>query len=288
MSDSVRVAWRVNGERLTVLGWGRAVLLQLAHPLVAAGVDEHSTFRASPRDRLHRFDRTLGAMLKMTYGGPEEAQGAARGIDDIHGRVNGRLEETVGPFQAGTAYSARDPALLAWVHATLLDSTLLTYRRLIGPLSRADQDRYCADAMWIGPHLGIPDEMLPRDTAELTAYLKREIASGRIVVGPTARRLARDLLTPVAGPAGWLDLPVRLPYNLVTVGLLPPSIRAAYGLPWTPAHQAAFAITVMLCRLTVPLLPDALRRWPRARAAVGLARPPRGRGTFGSRSACAE
>ena len=45
------VAERINGERLVVLGWGIAILLQVAHPLVAAGVAEHSSFTR------HRFSR---------------------------------------------------------------------------------------------------------------------------------------------------------------------------------------------------------------------------------------
>jgi uncharacterized protein (DUF2236 family) len=267
MTDLAPVAWRVNGERLALLGWGRAVLLQFAHPLVAAGVADHSGFRGSPRERLHRFERTLGAMLRLTFGSPEEAHRTARGIDGIHGRVNGHLRETVGPFSAGTAYSARDPALLTWVHATLLDSTLLTYRLLIGPLSRAEQDRYCAEATWMGPLLGIPLEMLPRSTRELEIYLAETLASGQIVVGPTACRLARDLLSPSDGLAGLIDLPLRLPYRLLTAGLLPPAIREAYGLGWTRAHQAAFAATIAICRRSLPILPDAVRRWPEARAA---------------------
>ncbi len=270
MPDSAPVAWRVNGERLAVLGWGQAVLLQLAHPLVAAGVADYSTLRISPRQRLRRFRRTLRAMLTLTYGSPEAVRKTARWIDGIHGQVHGRLQDTCGVFPAGTPYSARDPALLRWVHATLLDSTLLTYRLLIGPLSRMEQDRYCAEATWMGPILGIPVELLPADATQLAAYLDAMFSSGQIAVGPTARRLACELLNASPGLSGLLDLPLRLPYHVMTVGLLPPPLRDAYQLSWSPAYQLAFDAAVATCRRLVPLLPDAVRRWPEARRASQL------------------
>lgn len=265
-ADPRPTARRVNGERLAVLGWGRAVLLQFAHPLVAAGVADHSGFRSSPRDKVERFGRTLRAMLALTFGGPEEADRAARTIDAIHGRITGRLPEPIGVFPAGTPYSARDPALLRWVHATLLESTLLAYTRLVGPLSRADQDRYCAETAWVGTVLGVPAALMPRMTSQLRAYMAETYASGQIVVGPTGRMLGRALLASEPGPAGLVDLPLRLSYGLLTFGFLPPELRSAYGFGWSAAHAVAFRTVTRASRLIVPRLPSSVRRWPEARA----------------------
>ena len=260
------IARRLNGERLAILGWGRAVLLQFAHPLVAAGVAEHSGFRSSPRDKVERFGRTLRAMLALTFGTPSEAEGAARAIDAIHGRINGRLAEAVGIFPPGTPYSARDPELLRWVQATLVESTLLAYTRLVGPLSPAERDAYCAETAWVGPQLGVPAELLPRTTAQLRVYLDGMYASGQIVVGPTGRMLGRALFESEPGPAGLVDLPLRLSYGLVTAGLLSPGLRAAYGLRWSRGHQIAFRALTRSSRLLTPRLPESARRWPEARA----------------------
>ena len=265
------IARRVNGERRAILGWGRAVLLQFAHPLVAAGVADHSGFRSSPRDKVERFGRTLRAMLALTFGSPEEAEHAARVIDAIHGRINGRLHQAVGIFPAGTQYSARDPELLRWVHATLLDSTLLAYTRLVGPLNRAEQDRYCAETAWIGPLLGAPAELLPRDTGQLRAYLGEMYASGAIVVGPTGRMLGRALFESEPGLAGLIDLPLRLSYGLVTAGLLAPELRAAYGFGWSRGHEATFRTLKRASRVVVPRLPGSIRRWPESRRQTGTA-----------------
>jgi uncharacterized protein (DUF2236 family) len=258
------IAWWINGEMAGLLGWGRAILLQVAHPLVAAGVAEHSQFTADPLGRLRRLRRTLDAMLTLTFGTADEAAAVARHIDGIHGRVRGTLGEPVGALPAGTPYFARDPALLRWVHATFVDSALRVYQLYVGPLTSAEQDRYCAEATAIEPLLHIPAGYLPRNAAALQEYLNAMLASGQITVGDPARRIARALLAPLGPPPlRPLEALVRLPI----VGLLPPPVRAAYGFPWTPRHARTLAVSAALVRGVQPILPAALRRWPIARAA---------------------
>ncbi|MFN0071458.1 MAG: oxygenase MpaB family protein [Chloroflexota bacterium] len=260
-----RVAWKLNAERLVILGWGRAVLMQLAHPLVAAGVAEHSQFRASPLDRMRRFRRTLDAMLTFTYGSTEDAQRVANHINGIHDRVSGSLDTTTGALQKGAVYSAHDPELLRWVQATLLDSTLQTYERFVGPLSADLQDRYCTEARSIGPLLGIPDELMPQTRAELSAYIEEMLGTETIAVGPTAQGLAANLLGLSHGVAGVLELPVMFSYRLATAGLLPASLRTAYRLRWSAAHQAMFEAGSRASRMIHPMVPSVISQWSAAR-----------------------
>ena len=261
------ITWRLHREVVLLAGWGRAILLQLAHPLVAQGVADHSGFAESPRGRVTRLRRTLGAMLALTFGTPDEAAHAADAINRIHDRVNGHLAEPAGGLAAGARYSAHDPALLAWVHATLVDTFLITYERFVAPLTPADRDRYCREAGAAAPLLGIPDEMLPRTADALAAYMERMLAGDQIVVTGTARRLAREVLSlglpPIARP---FTAAARLP----AVGLLPGNIRDAYDLPWTPWHERALAVMAATARRGLPLLPTSLRVWPAARRAAAL------------------
>jgi uncharacterized protein (DUF2236 family) len=257
-----------------LLGWGRAILMQFAHPLVAAGVAHHSLFVKSPALRRQRLLQTVNAMLALTFGTREEAERAAAGINAIHDRVHGTLDETTGPIAAGTAYSAHDPALLRWVHATLMDSFPLTYRRLVGPLPEADVDRYLLEAAGLEPLLGIPDGFLPRDRAALTMYFDEMAASGIVRVGPTARALAAVLLDPPLSswpPLLWPLAPVyRLALwwaRLPAIGLLPPALRAEYGFRWTCGHRLALNLLCAATRTAVPRLPGLLRYWPAARRA---------------------
>ncbi len=258
------VSWKIHREMAVVLGWGRAILLQFAHPLVARGVADHSGFQTERWGRLRRLHRTLDAMLTMTFGTEEDAALVARGINAIHDRVHGRLEEPAGTFPPGRQYSAHDPALLSWVHATLVESHLLAYELYVGPLSREEKDRYCLETSGIERLLGIPEGSLPRSTADLRGYLDGMLGSGEIVVTETARALAREIVSPpTAGGARPLYWFMRLP----TIGLLPPAIRDAYGFPWDGGRERALRRSARLARTFLPLVPSPLRHWPSARAA---------------------
>ena len=258
------IFWRVNREGLMVLSGPRALLLELAHPLVAAGVAEHSQFATDVVGRLRRLQRTLNAMLTLTFGTLDEAVAVARHIDGIHGRVKGQLGESTGALPAGTAYFARDPALLRWVHVTFVDSALRVYALYVGPLSQAERDRYCLETTAIEPLLHIPAGYLPRSAAALDAYLDEMLASGEIAVGETARGIARALLAPLGPP---VLRPLEALFRLPIVGLLPPAVREGYGFRWTPRHARALAASAGLCRWLRPGLPGMLCRWPAARAA---------------------
>ncbi|HEY4909853.1 MAG TPA: oxygenase MpaB family protein, partial [Methylomirabilota bacterium] len=159
--EAARTTWKLHREVVLLAGWGRAILLQLAHPMVAQGVADHSGFAEDSWGRVGRLRRTLAAMLALTFGTPEESAGAAAAINRIHDRVHGQLAEAAGPFASSAKYSAHDPALLAWVHATLLDTFLITYERFVAPLTPAERDRYCREASIAAPRLGVPAHVLP-------------------------------------------------------------------------------------------------------------------------------
>ena len=250
------VSRKIHAERVLLLGWGRALLLQFAHPLVAQGIAEHSGFLRHRRGRWRRLRRTLDAMLVMTFGTPDEAAGVARGINTIHDRVHGRIASPLatGP---GAEYSAHDPELLRWVHATLVDSFILTYELYVAPLTPAEKEQYCAESAGIEPLLGIPEGFLPRSTRALQGYMQAMLAGGDLAVNQFARRLARELLTPVPRIAFPLTMLARLP----TVGLLPAGLRADYGLAWSTRHEAALGASARAIRVLLRVMPRRIRHW---------------------------
>ena len=277
-SRPMRMSHRVNREAVVVLGWGRAILLQLAHPLVAAGVGAHSGFDAGVLAYARRMRSTIGAMLSLTFGTESEVRETAGRINAIHHRVHGRLDSTVGSYPAGTSYDATDPALLTWVHATLIDSQLRTYVLFVGPLARDEEDRYCAEAARIGPLLGVPASELPDTRDRLDRYLDLMQRRDRLAVGAGARRLAEALLAPPGrrwvAPALWLG-------RLTTLGLLPAPIRDAYGFPWRAKDARRLRSAAAVLRAARWVAPPVLREWPAARKArMGHPAPtaaPRGR-----------
>jgi uncharacterized protein (DUF2236 family) len=126
-----------NTPLVPFLGGGPAVLLQVAHPLVAAGVFEHSDVR---RDLWRRLVQTLRALYLIAFGTKEEDDRAAELVQAVHAHVNGARRTRLGRFPPGTRYSAFDPELMLWVHATLVQASLAAYERFVDPLSREDQE----------------------------------------------------------------------------------------------------------------------------------------------------
>ena len=251
------ISWRINREILVVSGWGRAILLQLAHPAIAAGVHDHSSFRGSLPAGLWRMHSTIDAMLSLTFGDADRMITTAAGINAIHDRVRGRVRDG-----GAGAYSAHDPDLQRWVHATLLDSIPLTYELLVGPLTPAERDLYCTEAAIIEPLLGMPAGSLPRNSAELDTYMGEMLAGGTIAVTETSRALARAVLYP---PHWYLVWPAFRAVQLLTIGSLPPSLRAAYGFTWRAREARAFSRWTTWLRTVRRLLPPLAREWPMAR-----------------------
>jgi uncharacterized protein (DUF2236 family) len=248
--------WQVDREIALLLGGGRALLMQLAHPAVASGVADHSHFREDP---IGRLSRTMDTMWSVVFGDSQQSGAALRRVDKIHQGVHGRVKD------GGRAktYDARDLRLLLWVHATLVDSTLVTHDLFVRQLSADEKNQYYEDTKIFGQLFGIPAEMMPRSLADFNAYLEGMIGGGEISVGETARDLARDILWPrpwVLRPGGPLQA-------LVTTGLLAPPLREAYGLEWTERKEKRFLLVASVIRRLLPFLPRIVRIVPHARRA---------------------
>jgi uncharacterized protein (DUF2236 family) len=236
----------VNREMTLLLGGGRALLMQLAHPAVAAAVDEHSDFKEQP---LRRLRLTLDLSFQLAFGTRAEAQSAARRINARHRGVRGQ------------GYDALDPDLLLWVHATLVDSSLVTYSAFVRPLSRRERAAYQRESLLTATMLGIPADRCPADLEAFEAYVEEMIASA-VVVDERARRLAHQVLAP---PLRLLPALAGFPLAAVTAGLLPERLRDAYGLGWGPAQRFAYAAARRLVPALLPALPAGLRQVPAAR-----------------------
>ena len=172
------IAWKINSEIVLLLGWNPAILLQVAHPLVAAGVMDHSLFLTDPAGRARRLWRTLNVMFDLTFGLPDEVQRAADAINAVHDRVHGELRQAAGPFEAGHGYSAHDPELLRWVHCTMLEvfpAHVPAVRgaalgRGVGPLLRRGEPG--------GAVAGRPGWLPAEQPAGARAYMREMLASG--------------------------------------------------------------------------------------------------------------
>jgi len=256
--------WRVNRERVLLLAGPRALLLQLAHPLVAAGVAQHDDFRSRP---LARLRRTLDAMLGIIFGSAAEAQRHAERVNHLHARVTGVLEVDAGPFARGTPYAALDPQLLFWVQATLLDSARLAYESFIGPLGEDERAQLYAESLRIGPLLRLPRERMPPDLGSFADAFQQMLDGPTLAITPQARALADDVLHPnLPGLPRWVgDLG-----SILTAGLLPPVLREGFGLRWGPGRERSFTRARRAVRTSLPWLPERVRWVPQERRARRL------------------
>jgi uncharacterized protein (DUF2236 family) len=251
-------AWRLNREAMLLLGAGpRALLLQIAHPLVAAGVADHSDFRTDPWRRLAG---TLRSYLTIVYGSTATARAEIRRLNTLHRGIS------------GIGYSARDPELSLWVHATLVDSTVAVADAWLEPITRARRAAFYAETRPIGRAFGIAEALLPADLEAFDRYVARMLGpSGSVRVSATARELAGVVLQPPLAPlAPWLAVvpPAAYAWTLwPSVGLLPASVREDYGLPWGPRERLVSAWLVAGWRAWRPILPASFRQMPMALAA---------------------
>ena len=250
------VAWKGGREAAIMLGGARAVLMQIAHPLIAMGVSAHSSYMKDPFGRaLHTF--MLGEML--TFGSFATARKAARTINRLHYHVHGQLPAEAGAYASGTAYNARDPELLLWVHATLVDTILLTYKLLIGPLTPTEEDEYYQQSKEVAHLLGLLPPTMPKTVTDLEQYVNEMVFSNRLAATPQARQLAHQVLFP---PAPRILRPFMHLNSQITCALLPQPVREIYGFEWDNRRQRVFDLSAQGMRIVIPRLPMYLRELP--------------------------
>jgi uncharacterized protein (DUF2236 family) len=251
--------WRVDREMVLLAAGGRALLMQLAHPKVAAGVAEHSHFKGDP---LGRLSRTMSTMWSIGFDETALARAALARVRNVHRKVQGTIPVTEA-LVAGTPYDAVDVELLFWVHATLIDSAMVAYDIFVKPLSSDEKSRYYDDSKKLAYLFEIPETILPASLADFNGYMERMLRSDEIAVGPTARSLAEEILY----PSLWILKPASPLFRLITAGLLPECLRDAYGLGWSEPKEKAFCLIAKWVRRLLPLVPKPLRVVPNARAA---------------------
>ncbi|HEX9234861.1 MAG TPA: oxygenase MpaB family protein, partial [Actinomycetota bacterium] len=145
-------SWQVSREVTVLFGGARALLMQAAHPLVLAGARQTGFYERNPWKRL---ERTLRLQFAITFGSRAEAREAAERINRVHADIHGVDEVT------GLAYDALDPELLLWVHACLIDSSLLFERLTVGRLDDEGRNGFHHEQMVGAEMLGLPRDRIP-------------------------------------------------------------------------------------------------------------------------------
>jgi uncharacterized protein (DUF2236 family) len=255
--------WRINREAVLLGAGPAALLLQIAHPLIAEGVAAHSDY---PTDPFGRLRRTLRTSLEMIFGDGPEAERAVARLNHIHAGVRGEVLDPGARLATGAdRYHALDPELLLWVQATLLVTSVRAYDAWVGRLRAADKETFWQEARAVGERLGIRRSVTPDHWVDLVAWFEGQLRpGGPIIVTQTARRLAPHIVRPPLPlvPAPLVDLAA-----LPGLALLPARIRDEYGIAWSPWHAFAARGLGRGVRAWVAVMPRAARAMPQARAA---------------------
>ncbi|MDX6615483.1 MAG: hypothetical protein QOD60_574 [Solirubrobacterales bacterium] len=267
------VTWDRAGDARGFLSAGYALILQVSHPTVGAGVGEHSDFKSDPWGRLFR---TLDFVNVTLYGGPEAAADMCRRVREMHKRIKGTKPD-------GSRYHALEPEAYAWVHATLGEAIVSGHNHFGRPFSDEDMRQFWPEWRGIGRLLGVRERDLPEDWDGFRGYFDRMVEE-RLEDTQTTRDVLESLAKPtppplsgIAGRAARIaGIPAARYSSLATIGQLPPVLRERLGIRWTKPKQAEFRALGRASRSATPLMPASLRnmgpsylRWRRKQIARG-------------------
>ncbi|WP_327351963.1 oxygenase MpaB family protein [Streptomyces sp. NBC_01304] len=272
------ILWTVAGDVRMLLTLPPALTMQVAHPAVGAGVDEHSVFRTDPWGR---GERSLRSVQLWVYGGERAAE---------EGRRLRALHKTIqGTDTRGRRYHALMPDYYAWVHATGFPVFRHTAKYLQRrPYTEAQERQLYAEWLQVGRILGIHDRDMPQTIEEFWPYYRKVLETEIEATAVVRELVAVDRPVPAPDRGPWLlRVALRAAWPLVfpplarfrrfiTIGLMPPDAREAIGLPWTEAQERRLRRFGRVVRTVVPLLPERLRYLPLAREARAKARVGRG------------
>lgn len=258
------ITWRINREAALFLGAGRAALLQVAHPWVAASLEQHSSVLRRP---IARFHNTFRIVFTMVFGTLDQAMAAARHLYALHTRITGELPENVAAYRRGSHYEANEVAALRWVFATLVESAVIAYESVLPPLLPSERERYYAESRLLAGLFGISAEALPEDWAAFAEYNRAMHASDGLGVSQGARRIGHSLLE---GAGSWIHPPHW--YRALTAAWLPARFREEFGLPFRERERRSAERALRWLPRTYRRLPEAVRfsgPWQEAQARLG-------------------
>ena len=227
------ISWKIDRESALFLGAGRAALLQLAHPWVAAALDRHSNLRNDP---LARFHNTFRVVFTMIFGTLSQALAASRQLYQLHTRIKGELPAPVARYSQGSPYQANEVNALLWVYATLIEGGLLAYNIVLPPLSSTERETYYTETKTLAALFGIPPDAMPADWSAFEAYTRAMLSSDMLGVNALSREMAHRVLH---GSGSWVPVPGW--YRALTAASLPERLRTEFALQYGKREEDAAA-----------------------------------------------
>lgn len=219
------MAWKLHREPALLVGGLRALMVQALHPLAIAAVADHSDYRA---DVWGRYARTTNYVVTTIFGTTRQAEAVGLRVREVHRPIRGVDRVT------GRPYAADDPELLLWIHATLVESFLLAYRRFVRPLAPAERDRYVAEMVRQAELVGLAAVAVPATERANDAFIAR-CRPQLVLTGPALEAVDTVLNPPLPRsrrPFWWVA-------GQAAVSLMPEHALELLGMRRNPAAEAA-------------------------------------------------
>jgi uncharacterized protein (DUF2236 family) len=188
------MSWELHSDVAAIaIGGVGAIVMEILHPSVMAGVQDLSSYREDP---FRRGRTTYGYVVTTTFGNARAAERLIAAVKRMHARVNGTRPD-------GVPYRALDPELIGWVHTCIPWAVMTAYERYNRPLAEAERNRYLAEQAVIGRMGGAGD--IPETAADLREYV--EAMRPNLGVNEQTREFFEFLLNApfgvrLPGPAG--------------------------------------------------------------------------------------
>ena len=245
------MTWKIYREPTMLLGGISALLLQIAHPAIAEGVRKFSNFH---EEYLYRAHRTFNAMAGFYFGSEELALKTARRLFKMHGIIRGKVGRKIDGWWQVENFCARDPELLTWVLATLVETSIRITELIHGPLPRSEKEQFFQESKIIATLMGIPAEQYPDDLSAFEKYYQIMLQSETLQVTPTNMRLSQIILKPPYGSN-------RI-FRAMAAVFLPEKFAIEYQLLPSPTEKKWINRFVKFLRFALKYLPKFLRFAP--------------------------
>jgi uncharacterized protein (DUF2236 family) len=270
----------VHRERAVGLMYGqRALMIGAMHPVAFTGTILDTNGLRAPWQRLAH----TGKVFETIYlGSREQADRALAFVRMLHERVGGTIPRDMGAWPGGTRYSAFDPELMLWTMAVIADSAEVTYEAFVRPLATDERERLWSEHVRFAELFGMPRDAAPPTHVEFREWWRGMLDGDRLHLTPEAREIGMQIAFEIPVPLH--VRPAAPVHNLLLLGTLPPEVREAYGLGWSPVQAATFAALTAAIRRSRPITPGVVRRGASSPAFDLIARTERDRLRRGDRA----
>ena len=261
------LTWKYFGQWTGMLQGSWAGSMQNMHPQLGAAVKDHSIFFMERMPRLYRSVYPIGGVV---FDGDRASKTGAE-VRDYHIGIKGVDEQ-------GRRYSALNPDVFYWAHATFFKSVLLAAERFRGGLTE-DQKHQLFDehVTWYRMY-GMSMRPVPKSWEEFQEYWDHMCHN--VLEDNYATREVLDLSTMTKHPSmAWIPdwiwrLNLKVMERLllfVTVGLYDPPVRELMGFTWSRRQEWLHRRFGNLVHLVTTLTPKRMMMHPRKRSAFDRA-----------------